>query len=153
MSSKNNIHVLARAVITQEDHILVCHTQDMTPNYYFLPGGHVEVGESAGAAVLRELKEEGGIEGRIKRFLGCLEHSFDPNRGKCHSHEYNFYFEVEAKGLALHKEIPQLEPHIKLMWVPVTELSSLDFRPKPLKEMLPKWLASDLEGAFESRMI
>ena len=152
MKAKDNIHVLARAVIIQEAHILVCHTQDMRPNYYFLPGGHVEVGESAEAAVLRELKEEGDITGIITRFLGCLEHSFDPNQGKCHSHEYNMYFEVTTGPFDLHEEIPQLESHIKLVWVPLAELEGLDFRPESLKQILSTWLNRDLSGAFVSHM-
>lgn len=143
------IHILARAVIIQENHILVCHTQDMNPNYYFLPGGHVEVGESAEVAVLRELKEEGGIVGTIKRFLGCFEHSF---KGKCHFHEYNLYFQVVAGPFDLQKDIPQLEPHIKLVWVPLDTLDTLDFRPDPLKILLPSWLKQDLKEAFASHM-
>ncbi len=152
MKTKDTIHVLARAVIIQGRHILVCSTQDMAPNYYFLPGGHVEVGESAEAAVIRELREEGGLRGTVKRFLGCLEHSFDPNRGKCHSHEYNLYFEVTIGPLDICEEIPQLESHIKLTWVPLVELETLDFRPEPLKKILPIWINQDLEGAFMSHM-
>lgn len=149
----NTIHVLARAVIIQNDHILVCHTQDMEPNYYFLPGGHVENGESAAATVLRELKEEGGIEGTVQRFLGCFEHSFDPQRGKCHSHEYNLYFEVKTKPFDLQTEIPQLESHIKLLWMPIANLERIDFRPPSLKDLLLFWLRQSLDKAFASHMI
>jgi 8-oxo-dGTP pyrophosphatase MutT (NUDIX family) len=152
MLAKNMIHVIARAVIIQEDRILMCHTQDMNPNYYFLPGGHVEVGESAEVAVLRELREEGGITGNIKKFLGCFEHSFDPNWGKCHFHEYNLYFEVMIGSFDPDQEIPQLESHIKLVWIPLTKLNALDFRPEPLKAILPRWLSQDLGEAFVSHM-
>lgn len=46
--------------------------------FYFLPGGHIEHGESAENAFLRELKEETSVRCTIKKFLGCLEHSFEP---------------------------------------------------------------------------
>lgn len=153
MVVQDTIHVLARAVIIQENHILVCHTQDLAHNFYFLPGGHVEYEENAEAAVLRELKEEGNISGTIKRFLGCLEFSFEPGQNsKCHNHEYNLYFEVMVEPFYLHKEIPQLEPHIKLAWVPLEKVAMLDFRPEPLKAILPSWLNQNLRGAFMSHM-
>ena len=72
-----NIHVLSRAVIIDQGHLLVCQTLDLPNNFYFLPGGHVEHGESAEQTVLRELVEECGSVCTIKRFLGCLEYSFD----------------------------------------------------------------------------
>ncbi|MDP1975362.1 MAG: NUDIX domain-containing protein, partial [Alphaproteobacteria bacterium] len=62
MTKYNNIHVLSRAVIIDQDHILLCKTLDLQINFYFLPGGHVEHGESVCEAVLRELKEESGAE-------------------------------------------------------------------------------------------
>jgi 8-oxo-dGTP diphosphatase len=95
MSNKNNIHVLSRAVIIDQNHILLCKTLDLQENFYFLPGGHVEHGESVEISLLRELVEETASEGKIKRFLGCLEYSFEFGANSiCHNHEYNFIFEV-----------------------------------------------------------
>jgi 8-oxo-dGTP diphosphatase len=78
MNNKNNIHVLSRAVIIDQHHLLLCKTLDLKNNFYFLPGGHVEHGESVETSLLRELIEETGSEAKIKRFLGCLEYSFEP---------------------------------------------------------------------------
>ena len=45
---KDGIHVLARAVIIDQDNILLCQTLDLPVSFYFLPGGgHVEHEESA----------------------------------------------------------------------------------------------------------
>ncbi|CAO5678132.1 MAG: hypothetical protein HEEMFOPI_00297 [Holosporales bacterium] len=150
--SKDGIHALARGVIIDEDHILLCKTQDLPHNFYFLPGGHIEHRESAIFALVRELEEEAGAKDiRIKRFLGCLEHVFEPRSNSiCHTHEYNFIFELESDFLKYPTNPDQKEDHIKLMWVPLKELESEDFRPKALKKILQKWITSHADGVFES---
>src|SRR5437660_10399044 len=118
MNTQNNIHVLSRAVIINQEHILLCKTLNLTINFYFLPGGHVEHGESVETSLLRELVEETGIKCVIKRFLGCLEYRFEPGHSSiCHNHEYNFIFEAESDALKSNYKIPQLETHIEVMWI------------------------------------
>ncbi len=153
MSHKNNIHVLSRAIILDQEHILVCKTRDLPISFYFLPGGHIEHGESAEAAVIRELLEESGSLCTIKRFLGCLEYSFEPGHSSiCHNHEYNFFFEAESDGLKVQSTLASLEDHIELVWFPLREINSIDFRPEPLKTLLSDWLKSPKNNAFQSMM-
>lgn len=153
MDSKDKIHVLARALVIDQDHVLLCKTLDLPITFYFLPGGHIEHGESAQAAVLRELREETGAQCQIKRFLGCLEYSFEPNHSSiCHNHEYNFIFELEADILKIENPILQLEPHIELLWMPISRLVDIDFRAEPLRDLIPQWLEYDANNAFRSVM-
>ena len=150
----NNIHVLSRGVIIDQDHILVCKTLDLSIPFYFLPGGHVEHGESVETPLLRELVEESGAECRIKRFLGCLEYSFEPGHSSiCHNHEYNFIFEVESDTLKINNKIQQLEPHLELMWMPLSKLVGIDFRAEPLRTLIPVWLEATSNSLFQSVMI
>ena len=154
MNTKNNIHVLSRAIIIDQDHILLCKTLDIPINFYFLPGGHIEHGESAEAAVIRELLEESGAECTIKRFLGCLEHGFEPSHNSiCHNHEYNFIFEAESDSLRVGNTIPQLESHIQLMWVPFVKIGEIDLRPESIKALIPQWLGRTADGIFQSVMM
>jgi 8-oxo-dGTP diphosphatase len=154
MKTNNNIHVLSRGVVIDQGHILLCKTMDLEISFYFLPGGHVEHGESAEQSLLREFVEEAGIKCRVKRLLGCLEFSFEPGHSSiCHNHEYNFIFEVESDQLKFGIEIPQYEKHIKLMWLPLDQLSKIDFRAEPLRHLIPKWLASTENNLFYSEMI
>ncbi len=154
MNTKNNTHVLSRAVIVDQDHLLVCKTRDLPIPFYFLPGGHIEHEESAEDAVLREFLEESGAQCKIKRFLGCLEYNFEPGHsGICHNHEVNLFFEAESDVLNLDTPLARMEDHIELMWVPLHEIEAIDFRPEPLKTLLPEWLKSPKNNAFQSRMV
>ena len=149
--SKNNTHVLARAVVIDEGQILLFKTLDMQQNFYFLPGGHVEHGESAVAALKREMLEETGSQIEIIRFLGCLENGFEISEScKCHNHEYSFIFAAKAKQLNLHTPLSNLEQRMELLWMPLSELPNVAFKAEGLVPLIPQWLAQDLDLAFKS---
>ena len=159
MRSQDKICPLARAVIIENKagapQLLVCKTRDLPQAFYFLPGGHIEHQESAEEAVKRELTEETGAECTIKRFLGCLEYSFEPGHSSiCHNHEYNFIFEAESPALKPGTPLLDIEKHIELLWIPLTSIKNLDFRPEPLRTLLPLWLkeTSRRSMAFKSIM-
>lgn len=150
----NTIHVLSRGVIVDQDHILLCTPLDVPISFYFLPGGHVNHGESVTSALSRELIEETGAECHIKRFLGCLEYTFEPLHSNiCHTHEYSFIFEVESKILNRHYSAPKCEDNIDLCWMPLKKLTEINLKPEPLKNLIPHWLTSPPSNTFESMMI
>jgi len=150
MPNKNDTHILSRAVIIDQDHILLCKTLDLEINFYFLPGGHVEHGESAQNALIRALIEETGSKKcKIRRFLGCLEHNFEIGYSSiCHNHEYNFIFEAESDDLKLYSNVTQVESHMELIWMPYNKISEIDFRPELLRTLIPQWLDSLHTEAF-----
>jgi 8-oxo-dGTP diphosphatase len=57
--------------------VLIKRLNDPFRGYYALPGGIVEYGESTEKAVLRELKEETALEGKIYKLVGVYS---EPNR-------------------------------------------------------------------------
>ncbi len=63
-------------------------------DFWSLPGGRVEFGESAAAALERELHEELGIETRTERLLWLAENFFCYN--EIEHHELGFYFLVQT---------------------------------------------------------
>jgi 8-oxo-dGTP diphosphatase len=61
----DQVDQVVAAVLRDGDRVLLCHRcpeRAWYPNVWDLPGGHVEVGESATGALVRELGEELGIE-------------------------------------------------------------------------------------------
>ena len=91
--------VRARAIITHEDKLLIVKNSRGN-NYYALPGGHVDAGETPFTCIGRELFEELGVEATIVRLLyvytfalkdgeQCLEFLFEVMNGeKFHTDEY-----------------------------------------------------------------
>ncbi|MEY3197228.1 MAG: hypothetical protein RLZZ59_596 [Pseudomonadota bacterium] len=152
----DTIHVQSRAVIIKEGHILICKTKGLEHYFYFLPGGHIEHGESAKNALIRELKEEVGFNFTIDRFLGCMEYAFDPSKtkhAKCHTQEYSFIFEANAKELpSPQTPLNQIEKNIEILWMELEELGKIDFRPHPLIKHIDTWLRTALDKSFASSM-
>lgn len=156
-----NLHVLTRGVLIIDDHILLCKTKTLQTNFYFLPGGHIECGESASAALLRELREEIGYDFVVNRFLGVSEYSFDPQKtihAKCHTHDYSLLFVISpswqaARVIHPNVKLKQVEDDINISWLKLSELEHIDIRPQMLKQLLPKWLKADFNHAFYSQMI
>jgi 8-oxo-dGTP diphosphatase len=150
------IHTIARAVIIEEDHILVCYNPNSTQPYTYLPGGHIEEGESAKEALIREMKEETSLDFKAGVTLGVLEYSFHKsfNIKPCHTHEYNFLFEASCSQLKGLKNPPEPEQEtVRFKWVSLNNLKESNLLPSPLISLLPKWLSSRNNSFFSSEMI
>ncbi len=61
--------VVALVLIRQNDSVLLVRQKD-GEQYWSLPGGVMESGESIDQAAIREVKEETGLDVRLKRVVG-----------------------------------------------------------------------------------
>ncbi|MBY5945192.1 NUDIX domain-containing protein [Photobacterium rosenbergii] len=131
-------HYVARGVIRDGDHILLVKAIGDTMT--FLPGGHIEFGESAPVALARELFEEASINADVGRFIGAAENEWFLD-GQPQA-EINLLFEVET-GLSYLEPVVSNEAHLEFFWVPCKEIEQWNLFPESLRalvdqEQIPK---------------
>ena len=84
------IETIARGVCVIGGKVLLCRAKGGGSTY--LPGGHIEFGETGRQALVREVKEELGVESSAGAFLGVVENSF-LQHGRPHA-EINLVYEL-----------------------------------------------------------
>lgn len=122
------IEYIARAVIESEGKFLMCHNKK--DDHWFFPGGHIEIGESAPDALLREIDEELGVSGEVRRFIGASENKYEAH-GKV-SQEINLVFEVALDT----QEMTSREDHIEFAWLTPDEIRNACVLPVSLRDAI-----------------
>lgn len=107
--------------------------------YWSLPGGRVEFMESAATTVIREVKEELGIDCQVMRPLWVMENFFNYNDKKIH--EIAFYFLVTGTQELLNKgmEFIMMEngtTRLQFKWVDISSLENEILFPEFLRTSL-----------------
>ncbi len=120
MSKKETI---VRAVITNNKFTLLCRSFE--EGHYFLPGGHIEEGETPDEALDRELQEEIGVPVVKKDLITEVENSF-VQQGQV-KEEIFYVYRVE---LASMEEVRSWEDHIAYEWIPIKDLRKVNFKPQ-----------------------
>jgi len=134
-TSQSNIHVIARGFFRHKDMVVLCRAKGSRS--FFLPGGHIEDGESARVALVRELCEEmGPSEYKVSDFLGVCENVF-PLKKNILQHEINLVFKVEVPNDFV---VRTQEDHIEFVSVKKRELRNYEILPVSIKEGILKWL-------------
>lgn len=124
------------AVILDGERILAMH--DERSPYFYLPGGRVRMGERAEDAVLREVREELGIEVRIVRPLWLSQSFFNEDVVRVDYHKLCLYFLVDASATDLltrgdRFRGPELRHVHDFEWLPFERLKDEYFYPLFLK--------------------
>lgn len=127
------MELIVRALIIRNRKILVC--KSFGRDYLFLPGGHIEFGETMQEALSRELSEEMGAKVVKARFIGGVENLFEQDGAK--KHEISFIFQVKVDI----DEIIAKEEHIDFSWLTMEEFIEALVLPPALKDAIVRWTA------------
>lgn len=146
---QKKFHHLARGIFIQNNKVLLAKAKGY-PNT-FLPGGHVEIGESAKEALIREIMEELGIDSQVGSFLGLIEHSWE-HQGKLHF-EINQVFEVTSLDLNPHANPVSAESHLEFFWCSESEFDESNLEPYPIRNLIKNYLNGERIVGWESTIL
>jgi 8-oxo-dGTP pyrophosphatase MutT (NUDIX family) len=141
------IETIARGVCIKSGRLLVCRNR--TVGNVYLPGGHIEFGETGAEALEREVMEEMGVASAAREFLGCCEHSFTQHGGKPHA-EINLVYALDIPSLSPDAPAPSREDWICFEWIAVEDLPSSTLEPAVLRDRIAPWHAT--RAASSSRL-
>ncbi|MCI0473736.1 MAG: NUDIX domain-containing protein [Ignavibacteria bacterium] len=136
---KREIELIARGVFLKNNLILLARQKGDT--HTFLPGGHIEFGEPAETALIREIKEELGVTARVSHLLGMAENSWKEADG--HHQELNLIFVIDIPEFSSDVNPVSTEPHLEFCWQPIYNLAAGNLRPDCLCVLLPRWITRE----------
>ena len=134
----NTIEVIARGLLIKDYHLLVCKGKNA--KYFYLPGGHIEFGETAEEALHREWHEELACDCNIQKYLTHFEERFVVGDKK--HHEYTFLYQVDCEKLSLNEPLPHPEEDLFFEWLPLDEKPSLHLYPESTFKYIQKNFAN-----------
>lgn len=134
------IEIIVRGLVRRGSQVLLCRNDQGL--YYYLPGGHIEFGESAVQSLQREFKEECGVDVAVGPLAMACEVVFRQNAKW--RHELNLVFHVQLPS----SNVASLEPGISFHWIELASVPSADVRPDAVKAWLmsggrhdPEWVS------------
>ena len=129
----NHIETIARGVCIVDGKVLLCLPRDR--RYSYLPGGHIEFGETGREALVREMKEETGLDVTAGKLLDVVESQFVQN-GEQHC-EINLIFAMSLKApLSTDVPPPAREDWICFDWCPCDKISAMNLLPPEMKRAI-----------------
>ncbi len=107
------------AVITKDEHVLLVRRLGQPgKGTWSIPGGLVGVGERVTEAVVREVKEETGLEVEVKNLIDVVDRILRDEGGKVKYHYVILDYSVEILGGEAHPSSDVSEAR----WVPFKDL-------------------------------
>lgn len=128
----------ATAVVIKDGKILMIHRFCEGKEYYVLPGGKVEEGETVEEAVIRELLEETTITAQLGKLISIFD-----DGGSNHQLFLCHYVSGEPKLSEDSSEKIEMNENNQYypMWVKVEKLKDFTIWPEGTKEFLLKYLS------------
>ena len=127
----SGIEILARGVCVVDGKVLLCRPKK--GGYTYLPGGHVEFGETSREALVREMQEETGLAATAGDLLGVVESQFEQH-GKRHCEISLVYRMAIEPAPDASKPVAAREDWIAFEWRPFAELDAANMLPAEMRK-------------------
>lgn len=137
-----------RAIIIRQNKILLIKRIKPNKTYWVFPGGGIEKGETTEQALIREIKEESGLDIKVKDLF--LERSSD-KPGMEDITEYFFTSDIVGGKFGSGKG-PEYEPNsnyqgeYKLEWINIADLPKINLKSEEVKDLLIKKYEKNLSA-------
>ena len=133
----SGIENIARGVCVVDGRVLLCRPSK--GGYTYLPGGHIEFGETGRQALAREMKEEMNVAAMVGPLLGVVENSFIQH-GKPHA-EINLVYRMEVPP---DTTAQAAEDWIDFEWRPIDDLDAANILPPVMKKFFTEETGSGI---------
>ena len=125
----------SRVIILNQGKILLIHRLKSGQEYYVLPGGSIEKGETPQQAAIREIKEETNLDIYLERLVWKIKEKVSAEV------RLGYYFLAKSFTGNLRLGGPELQKQSKsnqylLEWIPVKNLHKYLIYPEGLKEKI-----------------
>jgi ADP-ribose pyrophosphatase YjhB (NUDIX family) len=120
----------AAVVIVKDEQILLMLRRYNGEEYYTVPGGKIESGETPETAAIREAKEETSLDVTLNRLMAVIDNPFINET----THYYfvaDFSGEVKLGGEEAIESNP--DNYYELRWIDLKNITTIDLKPAELK--------------------
>jgi 8-oxo-dGTP diphosphatase len=125
-----NIRIRVAGILLKDGEILLVRHEKNQKNYWLLPGGGVEFGETAEAALIREFQEEVGLNIKVGKLV-LVHDSVPPSH---HRQVLNLYFAVTADKFEI--QVTTDEVLKDAQFYPLAEFSKMTVNPDVKTEIM-----------------
>ena len=130
-------------VLIKDDQVLLTKGGDD----YSLPGGHVQIGETSSDTVIREFKEETGLDVEPLNVISTYENFWNWDDKKCH--QLCIFYRLKLKD-----ESQELIPNpdtkeTKYVWVSLNDLSKIKLYPLGVAKLINEQVIDNTHFIFK----
>ena len=124
--------VRATALVVEEGKLLVVEDEDV----FYTIGGAIQVGERTEDAVVREVKEELGVESKAVQLAFIVENRFEQAGIHYYNIEFHYLVDLLERAPLTMQEDEKRQP---CEWIDIDKLEGINLVPAFLKTALPDW--------------